>query len=487
MRSPREAFSLRSALIVVVLIPLLLVFGVGGYAVLTALETDLEARLQEDIELIARTLREPLARSLESRQDDSLYQAMRSTSEFNRVYGVYLYDSRGMLIARAGQRSATNMPDLTDLDVSSRQEAAEYGSVAGRRVYSYFAPLSNDSGRVIGMLQVTRRASEIGDYLDSLRGNAAAFMVAFCLLCIGIVTLGHHYAIGRPLRHLGQVMGRVSAGDDAVRADSRGPLEVRRLSGRFNRMLDDIAERDRVLAEERRRSRGLSNRLRESEQYALIGRLASGVAHELGGPLSVVDGEAQRLARRGSKNGPEIAMIAHIREAADRMAGILRRLLAFGRESVAPPKNVLLEHIVSLAVADIRGQSTKGAAEIQIVEGPPSAFVFADGGRLREALVHLLRNAVYAARGGLVRIGSVVHDSSPCVFVENSGKPLPTADRDRIFDPFFTTKAPGDGSGLGLAIVKGTVIDHDAEIAVYESELGGAGFRIAFPPQVRGM
>jgi signal transduction histidine kinase len=179
-------------------------------------------------------------------------------------------------------------------------------------------------------------------------------------------------------------------------------------------------------------------------------------------------------------------MIAHIREAADRMAGILRRLLAFGRESAAPPKNVLLEHIVSLAVADMRGQSTKGAAEIQIVEGPTPAFVFADGGRLREALVHLLRNAVYAARGGLVRIGWVVRDDSPCVFVENSGKPLPAADRDRIFDPFFTTKALGDGSGLGLAIVKGTAIDHDAEIAVYESELGGAGFRIAFPPQERG-
>jgi signal transduction histidine kinase len=135
---------------------------------------------------------------------------------------------------------------------------------------------------------------------------------------------------------------------------------------------------------------------------------------------------------------------------------------------------------VSLAVADIRGQSPADAAEIRIVEGPPGAPIFADGGRLREALVHLLRNAVYAARDGLVRIGWDVSDGSPGVFVENSGKPLSVADHDRIFDPFFTTKPPGDGSGLGLAIVKGTVIDHDAEIAVYEAELGGAGFRITF-------
>jgi signal transduction histidine kinase len=482
MRLPREAFSLRSALIVVVLIPLLMVFGVGGYAVLTALETDLEARLQEDIELIARTLKDPLARSFETSQSYSLYQAMRSTSEFNRVYGVYLYGADGTLIARAGQRSATNMAELTDLDASSRQEAAEYGSVDGRRVYSYFAPLSDGSGRVIGMLQVTRRASEIADYLDSLRVSAAAVMGGFCLLCIAIVALGHHYAVGRPLHRLGEVMSRVSAGDDTVRADLGGPAELRRLSGRFNRMLDDIVERDRVLAQERQRSRGLSRRLRESEQYALIGRLASGVAHELGGPLSVIDGEAQRVARRASGR-EEVEMLDHIRESAGRMTQIVRRLLAFGRESCAPPKLVSLGQIVSLAVAELRVHGPKEAAGIDIAAGPPRANVVADARRLREALVHLLRNALYAAGDGRVRIGWDVRDGSPITFVENSGKPLAAADIDRIFDPFFTTKPPGDGSGLGLAIVKGTVIDHNADIAVYESELGGAGFLIVFPAQ----
>jgi signal transduction histidine kinase len=94
-----------------------------------------------------------------------------------------------------------------------------------------------------------------------------------------------------------------------------------------------------------------------------------------------------------------------------------------------------------------------------------------------------MRNAIYAAGDGLVRIGWEVREDLPSLFVENSGDPLPGSDRGRIFDPFFTTKAPGDGSGLGLAIVKATVIDHDAEIVVYDSVLGGAGFRIDFPPQ----
>lgn len=480
---PGNAFSLRSALIVVVVLPLLLVFGVGGFAVLTTLERELESRLQEDIELIARTLRGPLAQSLQSREGYSLYQAMRSTSQFNRVYGVYLYDAEGTLIARAGRSSAANMSELTDVDVASERESAEYGTVGGRRVYSYFAPLNSDSGRIIGMLQVTRRASEISAYLDTLRGNSVAIIGALSLLFIGIVTLGHHYAIGRPLHGLGQVMGRVSTGDHASRAKPGGPLEVRRLASRFNRMLDGIAERDRVLTAEREHSVVLRDKLRESEKYAMVGRLASGVAHELGGPLTVIDGQIQRLSRRRSPQGKEGEMLSQIRESTGRMTAIVRRLLAFGRESVAPPTHVRLERIVKLAVSDLEGQWPDGPARIEVAEGPPRATVYADGGRLRESLIHLLRNAVQASAGGLVRIGWEVRAGSPSVFVENSGKPLATADYDRIFEPFFTTKAPGDGSGLGLAIVKGTVIDHQAEIVVYQSTLGGAGFRIDFPLQ----
>jgi signal transduction histidine kinase len=66
------------------------------------------------------------------------------------------------------------------------------------------------------------------------------------------------------------------------------------------------------------------------------------------------------------------------------------------------------------------------------------------------------------------------------IFVENSGAPIPAEDHSRIFEPFYTTKEPGEGSGLGLAIVSATVADHGADIAVYDSPLGGAGFGITF-------
>jgi len=475
--------SLRSAVIMVVLVPLLAVFGAGGLLVLTALERQLEARLQEDIALISRALKVPLARSLEREREYSLDRALRSASEFSRVYGVYLYDAKGTLISRADQLPNVSMPSLTDLDVQSVQETAEYRSVGGREVYSYFTPLTDAGGQTIGMLQITRRASEIRDYLDALRVNAGLVMLGFCALFIAIVILGHHLAIGRPLGYLADAMGLVAAGDKTVRASARGPLEVRWLAARFNRMLDGMAERDRVLSKEKARKINLENRLRQSEKYALAGRLASGVAHELGAPLSVVDGHAQQLMRRGRLDSKEHGMLAGIRASAARMAAIVQQLLGFGREPAVALEQVSVRRIITLALADVRAQTEGTDAEIQLVAGPADAQILGDEGRLREALAHLLRNALYAADGGQVRIGWERNEDDTRVFVENSGKPIPTSHRERIFEPFFTTKQAGHGSGLGLAIVKGTVADHGAEITVYDVPLGGAGFRIDFPPE----
>ena len=478
----RRSLNLRNAVIVVVLLPLLAVFGVGGFLVLTALEQRLEARLQDDIALIARTLKVPLARALERQQEYSLERALRSASEFGRVYGVYVYDAAGTPIARADQRMHRSVDALPELDLERQRTTAAYGSVDGREVYSYFTPLTDGSGQAIGMLQVTRRASEIRDYLDTLRTNVALVMLGFCGLFVAIIIAGHHLAIGRPLRRLAGAMQQVALGDTGVRAATGGPQEIRSLASRFNSMVHGISERDAVLEEERARQVRLEQTLRQSEKYALVGRLAAGVAHELGAPLSVVDGQAQRLMRSSTLTAQQQAMAARIRESAARMTAIVHQLLGFGRSSEAEARPISVRRVVHLAAADVRSQFDDAGAALEVAAAPDTRIV-ADEGRLREALVHLLRNALHACGGGRARIGWRRQAGSLCVFVENSGAPIPIGDRERIFEPFFTTKPQGAGSGLGLAIVKGAVVDHGAEITAYDSALGGAGFRIEFPDE----
>jgi two-component system, NtrC family, sensor kinase len=478
-----RAYGLRASVIAIVLVPLLVVFGVGGLIALGSVERRVEERMQEDIALIARTLRAPLARSLERRRGYSLDRSLRSTSQFGRVYGVYLYDADGTLVAQADQSTGGVRPAIESLDLDSEKLGGRYRSMDGREVYSYFTPLTGVGGQTVGMLQVTRRASDIRDYLTELRVNVVLIMIGFFGLFVAIVLLGYHFVIGRPLHRLAEAMDGVAEGRSGVRADATGPAELRTLASRFNAMLVGLAERDGVLERERAEQARLEGRLRKSEKYALVGRLAAGVAHELGAPLSVVDGQAQRLLRSADPDSREHGMLIRIRESTERMTAIVRQLLGFGHEAGSDRKRVPVQRLVSLAAADVRALFEKQGVRFEIVAASPDAEIVADEARLRDALGHLLRNAAQASRGGLVRIGWHRDGAAVRVFVENSGAPIPEGDRKRIFDPFFTTKEPGEGSGLGLAIVNGTAADHGAEIAVYDSALGGAGFRIEFPPE----
>lgn len=480
MRFAPPNFSLRSSVIFTVLLPLLAVFGLGGVIVLATLEQRLEQRLEDDIALIARTLKAPLARSLERERSYSLANALRSASDFNRVFGVYVYDAEGRQVARADEGNPASRGTLGRLGVEREETTAEYGSIGGREVYSYFTPLTDVAGNAIGVLQVTRSVSEMRDYLSSLRRNVAIVMAALCGLFIAIIVAGHHWVVGRPLQRLADAMARIGGGDTAARASIGGPAEIRWLARRFNAMVDSIAERDTVLARERDHQRQLEDKLRQSEKYAFVGRLASGVAHELGAPLNVVDGHAQRLIRDKEPGTREHDGLMRIRESASRMVTIVEQLLGFGRASGDTARTVSVERLISLAEADVRPQFEEREATLEIVAGDPGAEIRIDESRMRQVLAHLLRNALYACESGRVRIGWRVTDQTTHLFVENSGKPIPPEDRERIFEPFVTTKPAGVGSGLGLAIVRGTVADHGAEIRVYDSELGGAGFEIEF-------
>ncbi|MBW3566407.1 MAG: sensor histidine kinase [Proteobacteria bacterium] len=480
MKFSPKIFGLRSAVILLVLVPLLATFGLGSYLLLATLETRLEERLQEDIALIARTLKVPLARAVERDRERSLDRALRSTFEFGRVYGVYVYDDDGEMIARADDLSDTDPVTLGNLDVESEETTSEYRSMGGREVFSYFTPLTGAGGQVIGMLQVTRRASEIRDYIDAARFNALLIMLGFGIAFIGIIALGYHVAIGKPLRRLADAMGAVAAGDTSIRTSDSGPHEIRWLIQRFNNMLEGIVRRDAALARERRGQIRLQAQLRASEKYALVGRLAAGVAHELGTPLSVVDGYAQRLLRNASPDQKEHATLLRIREAAARMSSIVQQLLGFGREASRNYAPVFASRLVALAVSDSRNAFEQFDSSLDVRRNEHDALLYVDESRMREALTHLLRNAANAARDRSVRIGWSVQASTARITVEDAGPGIETKDRERVFDPFFTTKPPGEGSGLGLAIVHGIVADHGAQINVDVSELGGAAFHIDF-------
>lgn len=476
-------YSLRFALVVYVLLPLLLIVGTAGYLGLRAFESQTEERMQKDVELVARAIRLPLSRAMERDRQGSVEQALESAFRTNRVYGAYVFDADGERLAAVGMEDPVPSRRRLSRLAEEGDRVGEYGEVAGREVYSYFVPMTNSGGQIIGLLQVTRRRSDIESYMQTVRLQGGGLLLLATGLVAGVVLFGHRGAVGRHLDRLGGSMSRVEAGDRLHRASPGGPREVAALAGALNSMLDSIARAEREIEHRRASEAALEERLRHTEKLAAIGQLAAGVAHELGTPLSVVGGRAQRVARDERLSEATRASLADIRLEVQRMEHIVRQLLDFGRQTALHRRRVRADRLARASVAAV-AEDTPGTVE---VSGPlPAPSFSADPFRVEQALVNLLRNALQAGPGVRVRLSWLATDGRVEFRVDDSGPGIPPESRARVFEPFFTTKQVGEGTGLGLAVVHGVVEEHGGEVHVEESPLGGARFRLAFPREEPG-
>lgn len=478
---PFKKHSLRISLLFYVVMPLLAASAIAGYLALRTLEASIEARMQEDIELVGRAIRLPLSRAVEHGSEGSVNRTLESIFTIHRVYGAYVYDGEGKKIAAAGIEDPLPKHRLSRLAAEGTRKG-EYGEIAGREVYSYFLPLTDSGGRIIGLLQVARRKSDIEDYIRNFRVQAGGLLVLASLLMAGLVLYGHHGAVGRHLVKLGRSMARIERGDRQHRASVDGPQEVRSLSAGLNSMLDSIERAEWEIERGRVQQASLEDQLRQAEKLAAIGRLAAGVAHELGAPLSIIHGKAQRALRSMDIPPRCRAALEEIRLELRRMENIVRQLLEFGRQDGVRRHRVAADRLAQTSAAFIKEESERAGVSVELRGPVPAPQVGVDPVRIEQALINLLRNAIQATKaGGCVSLVWSVTDRTAEFRVEDDGPGISQEIQSRIFEPFFSTKAKGQGTGLGLAVVHAVAEEHGGQVEVGRSRLGGAQFRLVLP------
>lgn len=228
----------------------------------------------------------------------------------------------------------------------------------------------------------------------------------------------------------------------------------------------------------------LEEKVRRTEKLAAIGKLASGVAHEIRNPLSSIRGFAQFL-RHALTDRPQEQEYAEIMiKEVDRINRVVSDLLSFSRPDSADsaPTNVaeLVEHVIRLVDADAKTKNVK----IKSTVDPGTGKVSLDSYQITQALLNLLLNALRFSEDGFIHVNAEIdsNNSQLILQVEDDGPGIPSENVANIFDPFFTTRA--EGTGLGLAIVHKIVENHQGEIKV-ESPLPGTGggtrFTITIP------
>lgn len=477
----RRPFSLRTALVLRVLVPLFLALGGAVFWLLDTIEDEAERRLKDEVELVGRALRLPLVHAMERDRPGTVSEALRSALRIGRVYGAYVYGPEGEVLASFGGAEPEGPPDRIDELVELGDRTGEFGSLAGRPVYSSFVPLTDEWGRGLGLLQVTRRQSDFEEYIAGLRFRALGVLLLGMGVVTALVLRGHHAAVGRPLDRLNSSMTRVGAGDTEHRAPPTGPKELATLSRTFNEMLDRLQEAATELNERRRQQQALQRELAAAEKLAAVGELASGVAHELGSPLSVVDGQAQRLLRHPLQDPDTRKELETIRAQVSRMESIIRQLMDFGRSETGRRRPTSLEQIVRGAIGATSEVASRTGTDIEVGTMESDISLRLESRRMEEAITNLLRNACQATPGGTIRIGCDRTRTHVRLTIEDDGPGIPEELRTRIFEPFFTTKPAGEGSGLGLAVAHGIIEEHEGRIDIDRSPLGGARFTAHLP------
>lgn len=236
-----------------------------------------------------------------------------------------------------------------------------------------------------------------------------------------------------------------------------------------------------LLLEDRTEQRALEEQVVHQDRLASIGRLAAGVAHEIGNPLTGIKLVAENLRHEtGDEDMRE--RLDMIVAATGRIDRIVRALVGYAHAGVAGERvPVPLARVVTDALTLTR-LTRSGKGQQLHADIPESLYVRGDAQRLEQVLVNLLANACDASPpGSEVCVTAEVHGEQVEVCVRDQGSGMPPEVLARALEPFFTTKPPGQGTGLGLALVYSIVVDHGGAIAL-DSEPGvGTTVRITLP------
>lgn len=469
--------SLRLQLILLLFLPLTLLGTVVVWMTHHAVENLLEHRLQKEIELVARAMRVPVERGLLAGDLAGIQRTLDAVFEIGRVYGAYVYDASGRRVAVAGEARPGPREQIEAAElVALGEELGRYAELGGEEVFSYFVPLTGPTGRIEGLLQVVRLEQEIAEQLNELRIQGWLLWALVTIVMFAIVLIGHRLAVGRHVERLVESMARIESGEPQHRAEVNGPVELAGVAGALNRMLDGLDRMQAELDVERQERQFMLEQMRSQEHLAALGRFSSGVAHELGAPLTVIDGDTRRLQQNDALDDDAQRRLERMRRQVQRTRELISQLMEFVRSDHQESEPVDVGRLLRRTLAALRPECEARGIGLDVSDIPEDLKVNGWEVRLEHALVNLVRNAVQAA-ASRVSVSVDYSDGQVLLAVEDDGPGVPEADRKRIFEPFHTRGKGGHGTGLGLAIVKGVAEEHQAQVRVDTSpSLGGSRF-----------
>ena len=327
---------------------------------------------------------------------------------------------------------------------------------------------------------------------------------------IGLIMVGLLAAIGRyvaariakPIQVLRRGVESISQGTYEAPLPIKTGDEFEDLAVAIHRMADNLkTSRSELETLNRDLTRRIDEKtadvtrhmrkLETAERLAALGKMASGIAHEINNPLGIIlnridcmEAETMHLPLPD-----ELAVdLAAIRAQAERIDRVTHSMLSLSRGAVMTLKPIDVNCVIrsGLAVAGERIASKGITVECQL-SGKLSA-VMGDRVKLETVILNLINNAIDAVqplgKQGRIEVQShVSHEAegeTVVMTVRDNGHGIPSEAIDHVCEPFFTTKSEGEGNGLGLFLTCGIIAEHRGRIEIYNDE-AGAVFTVYLP------
>lgn len=295
--------------------------------------------------------------------------------------------------------------------------------------------------------------------------------------------------IVRPIDELVRITEAVANGDLNQHIKVRRFNEIGMLAESLNRMAERLREGRDALEGNIRILKAAQDEVIRSEKMASVGRLAAGIAHEIGNPLSAILGYTDML-RKGIGREDEDEYFRRIEAEIQRINRIVRGLLDYARPGDFKLEEVNVNEIVRNSLDLVSAQKGFEYIEISLhLDNLP--IIKVDPHQLQQVLINLFINASDAMpEGGTLTVKSGVRSRGGVtpplqewveISVADTGMGMNDDERKRVFDPFYTTKEPGKGTGLGLAICQRIVESFGGRIEVASQKEEGSIFTILLP------
>jgi two-component system, NtrC family, sensor kinase len=318
-----------------------------------------------------------------------------------------------------------------------------------------------------------------------------AYITLFALVIAVFGTMFLRNYLIKPLRKMMDAMDKVSRGDFNFTVELETNNELGQLASGFNRMAEELARRQSSMESQVTELAAINSELTRardqliiSEKLASVGKLAAGVAHEIGNPLSIINGYLEMVAKSPRLEGREQDMLARMDGELKRINQIIRELIDYARPPVGELQLVDVNTVIEETLKLMETQKGFSKITTELALAPDLPMIKARPNQLKQVFVNLMLNALDAmdeggalglkTYGGADGAGEVVAE------IRDTGAGIPKENLSKIFDPFFTTKEPGKGVGLGLSISIKLIELMNGRIEVLSEPGKGSTFRLRF-------